>query len=135
MGDQVRHVITLKEQEPFSEKKLEESRALLRSWGRFESVAIEKKRSSEGWVVTFNLVPGLIISSIDFTGHFPYLTSRIRRNVGVRIGRIYERDLIIEKVYKLVNNSPKIRVHLKNTPMAVRRHHQWVKIFTVLDIW
>jgi outer membrane protein insertion porin family len=97
----VLRLILLKEGNEFSEEQLDESIDLLKKWGRFESVDIQKEPSSDGLRVILNLTPGLVISAIDFSGHFPYLTKRIRRNVGIRVGQIFHREDVIDEVKKI----------------------------------
>ncbi len=98
---QIRDVLTLKEGDAFTEEKLEQSLSLLKDWNRFESISYEKEHTSDGWVLTFDLMPALVITGIKFTGHFPYLTSRVQRNIGLNIGEVYEREAIIDEVKKL----------------------------------
>ena len=101
LEEQVREVVILKVDKPYLQEDLDESIELIRDWGRFERYSAAAERREDGWHVRFDLLPGLIISSINFTGQFPYLTSQIRRNVGMRVGEVYEREEIIGEVKKV----------------------------------
>lgn len=99
--EKIQTVITLREGAPYTEAKLTESLELLKKWGRFEEIQVEQVQTEAGRIITFQLLEGLMIKRIQFTGHFPYLTSRIQRNVGMREGQVFVREQIIDEVKKI----------------------------------
>ena len=101
LEQQIRQVVLLKEGQPYSEEDLQETMQLIKQWGRFERYQVFKEHRENGWYITFDLLPGLIINRISFRGQFPYLTSRIARNVGLRVGEVYQRESIIDEVKKV----------------------------------
>ena len=99
--ERIQNVLGLKEGQIITEEEIEKAMSYLRKWSRFEKIEVQKDYQKGGLVLQITLEDSLLITNIDIQGHFPYLASRIRNVIGMRVGQIYHRDALIEEVKKV----------------------------------
>ena len=97
----IRDVICLKPGDEFSWEELDRSINYLRKWGVFDVIHASPVLTPEGVVINIHLEQATIVVSIDIAGNYPYIDSKIKKNLSMHAGDIYTPDKLEEQIDRI----------------------------------
>ncbi|MBI2343987.1 MAG: outer membrane protein assembly factor BamA [Deltaproteobacteria bacterium] len=92
--DAVLGVLTFQQGDRFREEEINKSVALLKEWGRFSSVDHRITRRNGNYEIHFLFTPARLIGEINIHGNYPLLERRVRRQLEVRPGDLFNQTLV-----------------------------------------
>jgi len=97
----VRDIIDISPGDSFSLERVDIAVERLRKWGIFDAIDVYPSASPEGIVLVFNLEEATVVASIDITGNYPYIETKVRKYFTLHAGDIYTPDSVQEQVDRI----------------------------------
>ncbi len=98
---EVRDVIEIAPGDPFSLESVDAAVSRLRKWGVFDAIDVYPSMSPEGVIIDFNLEEATIVASIELSGNYPFIETKIRKYFTLHAGDIYTHDSIEEQIDRI----------------------------------
>ncbi|MDO8493782.1 MAG: POTRA domain-containing protein [Deltaproteobacteria bacterium] len=88
--------------EKYKPAEVEMAREILEKWGIFDSVVVEAKQRADGVLIRIALEEAKLVCSIDLTGHYPHVETRIRKRMNLQVGDPYRESAIQEQIERII---------------------------------
>jgi outer membrane protein insertion porin family len=96
------HVFPFKEGDPFSQADIVYLKKTLTSWGVFDTVTVNTKKSKIGVDINVDVTSSYLIGEIDIVGNYPFIDRRIRKFLTIRPGERYDSKKALDQKARIL---------------------------------